>query len=191
VEAGVRSAVLGALDVLQEAGVELVGISGFPLDELMAAFDPILRRELWVVHGARASAQPDHFGPDTLRLILASADVTEAQYTAALADRDRLRSKAAELYGGVDALLSPAAPYVAPVTTPPIDCQEGELETLFTGPFNVTGDPAVVLPCGYAGGLPVGLQLCAAYGADQELLRTAAAVEAVIGFVNPLLSQRN
>jgi aspartyl-tRNA(Asn)/glutamyl-tRNA(Gln) amidotransferase subunit A len=59
-----------------------------------------------------------------------------------------------------------------------------KLETLFTAPFNVTGDRGVVLPCGYSEGLPVGLQLAAAFGADQELLQTAAAVEATLNFVN-------
>ena len=184
----VGAVVRRALETLQEAGVELVEISGFPLTELLSAFDPILRRELWAIHGARASAQPGHFGPDTLRLVLASRDVTDAEYTAALADRDRLRTQVASLYYDVDALLSPAAPYVAPATTPPIDTEEGELETLFTGPFNVTGDPAIVLPCGYADGLPIGLQLAAACGADQELLRTAATVEAALGFVNPFMA---
>jgi 2-dehydropantoate 2-reductase len=188
VQAGVGAVVRRALETLQEAGVELVEISRFPLTGLLSAFDPILRRELWAIHGARASAQPGHFGPDTLRLVLASRDVTDAEYTAALADRDRLRTQVAPLYYDVDALLSPAAPYVAPATTPPIDTEEGELETLFTGPFNVTGDPAVVLPCGYADGLPIGLQLAAAYGTDQELLRTAATVEAALGFVNPFMT---
>jgi aspartyl-tRNA(Asn)/glutamyl-tRNA(Gln) amidotransferase subunit A len=63
------------------------------------------------------------------------------------------------------------------------------LETLFTGPFNVTGDPAIVLPCGYADGLPVGLQLAAAGGTNQELLRTAAAVEEMLGFINPFVTR--
>ncbi len=187
--ADVNAVVLSALDALGEAGAELVEISGFPLTELLAAFDTILRRELWAVHGERASLQPNHFGPETLRLVLATRDVTEDQYAAALAERDRLRAVIAPLYRDVDALLSPAAPFVAPVTTPPIDCPEGELETLFTGPFNVTGDPALVLPCGYADGLPVGLQLAAASGTDQELLRTAAAVEGMLGFVNPFVAR--
>jgi 2-dehydropantoate 2-reductase len=187
---GVGVVIQRALKTLGDNGVELVAISGFPLIGLLAAFEPILRRELWEVHGARASAEPGHFGTDTLRLVLATRGVTETQYAAALADRDRLRTEVAALYRDVDALLSPAAPYVAPATTPPIDTPEGELETLFTGPFNVTGDPAVVLPCGYSEGLPVGLQLAAASGADQELLQTAAAVEATLNFVNPFVAAR-
>ena len=67
----------------------------------------------------------------------------------------------------VDALVTPATPYVAPFTTPPIDTPEGQAEGRFSGQFNVTGDPAVVVPVGFtAGGLPVGIQFSAPRGRD-------------------------
>ena len=45
--------------------------------------------------------------------------------------------------------MKPAAPYVASVTTPTIGTLEGEVEGLFTSIFNLTGVPAIVLPCGF------------------------------------------
>ena len=49
----------------------------------------------------------------------------------------------------------------------------------YTMPFNLTGNPAVSLPCGLAAdGLPVGLQLIARPGEDAALLRVAALFEA-------------
>ena len=49
-------------------------------------------------------------------------------------------------------------------------------------PFNLTGQPAISLPVGRtAAGLPVGLQLVAATGADQLLLSAARALEADLG----------
>ncbi|WP_207539913.1 amidase [Sabulicella rubraurantiaca] len=49
----------------------------------------------------------------------------------------------------------------------------------YTMPFNLTGNPAVSLPCGFAAdGLPVGLQLIARPGEDAVLLRVAALFEA-------------
>src|SRR5262249_4461491 len=50
----------------------------------------------------------------------------------------------------------------------------------FTWPFNITGQPAVSVPCGWTeGGLPMGLQLVGRRGADGLVLRVAAALEAL------------
>jgi amidase len=49
----------------------------------------------------------------------------------------------------------------------------------FTGPFNMTGQPAITLPLYWnAGGLPIGTQLVGAYGREDLLLRVAAQLEA-------------
>src|SRR5262249_48532299 len=50
----------------------------------------------------------------------------------------------------------------------------------FTWPFNLTGHPAVSVPCGWtAEGLPLGLQLVGRRGEDALVLRTAALLERV------------
>jgi Asp-tRNA(Asn)/Glu-tRNA(Gln) amidotransferase A subunit family amidase len=54
------------------------------------------------------------------------------------------------------------------------------MDWAFTWPFNLTGQPAVSIPCGWTkDGLPLGLQLVGRRGADCLVLRVAAAIEAL------------
>ena len=76
---------------------------------------------MWQELGPLARREPERFGPETLRLVLACAAATEAAHFDALARRAELSDAAAAVYAGVDVLVSLAAPYVAPATTPPID----------------------------------------------------------------------
>ena len=56
----------------------------------------------------------------------------------------------------------------------------------WTMPFNMTGHPAISLPCGFGrDGLPIGLQLVGRFRSDAELLRVSALFEAL----NDLLSR--
>jgi 2-dehydropantoate 2-reductase len=164
------------------AGADVVDVDGTALAQIRATFDDIILYEAWQVHGAQVERAPDHFGPETLRLLRTASHVSEAAYHEALAERARLLPATQLLYRDVDLLATPAAPFVAPVTTPPIDTPDGESEGYFTGPFNLTGDPALVLPCGFdPEGLPIGLQLTAAIGHDMSLLACARVVEGLLG----------
>ena len=52
--------------------------------------------------------------------------------------------------------------------------------TAFTYPFNLTGQPAATVPCGFdRNGLPLGLQIVGRYRDDATVLRAAAAFEAI------------
>ena len=56
----------------------------------------------------------------------------------------------------------------------------GRGRSSFTYPFNLTGNPAITLPCGWtAKGLPVGLQFVGRRLEDAVVLRAAAAFEAL------------
>ena len=52
----------------------------------------------------------------------------------------------------------------------------------FAVPFNVSGNPAISLPCGLADGLPVGLQLVMPLNEDERLLDFAEDVEEALAF---------
>jgi len=166
--------------------VTLVDVDMTPLQALHPTFEPVILHEAWAEHGRRATDDPAWFGPDTDRLLRLGATVLDEAYRAALALRAELLPAADAVLDGptglvrLDALVGPAVAFVAPPTTPVLDSPEGELEGLFSMTANLTGQPALVLPCGTADGLPVGLQLAGRRNEDAALLAVAAAVEAVL-----------
>ncbi len=187
-EPAVASALADALRRLGERGdlvAEVIELDDAPLRAIDTTFDAILGWEAWRELGPLAEREPERFGPETLRLLRGVSSVSRRQYDDALRTRDQLTGACTLVYASADVLLSPAAPFVAPVTTPPVDTDEGEAEALFTRVHNVTGAPSLVLPCGWADGLPVGLQLSARVGSDSDLLAAAAVVEAALGFARP------
>ena len=80
----------------------------------------------------------------------------------------------------VDVLAGPTVAYPAPAEDPPFGAPEGEVESRYTAPYNLAGNPAISLPCGFAeGNLPAGLQLATAVGGDELLLSVARVYEEV------------
>ncbi|WP_426518049.1 amidase [Diaminobutyricibacter sp. McL0618] len=176
----VRVVVVDAIDRLRDVAV-LVDRDSGALDVLNGVIGDIIHYEAWQVHGAAMTARPGHFGAPTARLFAAAAAIDEERYRHALAERSALLAPALTLLDGLDLLIGPAAPYTAPVVSPPGDTPEGAIEGIFTAPYNVTGQPAIVIPCGATlDGLPVGLQLAAAPGQDALLLAAAAVVECAL-----------
>jgi aspartyl-tRNA(Asn)/glutamyl-tRNA(Gln) amidotransferase subunit A len=104
----------------------------------------------------------------------------------AMMRRSEFYGHAAALLREYDLLLTPTMPMTA--WSADVDCMDGPGGTTientidrvaFTYPFNFTGMPAASVPCGFGpGGLPIGLQIVAARGRDELVLRASAAFEA-------------
>ncbi len=178
----VAAALQQAIDRLAQAHA-VTEVDGSALTEMAETFDHIFLWEVWQVHRSQVERHPERYGPETLRLLRTAATIDRASYQAACRRRDELLPATAEVYRGADVLLTPAAPVTAPATTPPVDTPAGAREGLFTTVFNLTGAPALVLPCGsHSRGLPVGLQLSAPLHADLPLLAAATLIENAIAF---------
>ena len=86
----------------------------------------------------------------------------------------------------VDVLITPTVPY-APPPLPDRDTPRGRwigsaLDMIGnTGGFNLSGHPAISVPAGLVGGLPVGVQVVAARAADRRCLQVAQALQTLAG----------
>ena len=128
------------------------------------------------------------FGPEVKRRIMLgtyalSAGYYDAYYLKALKVRTLIKADFDQAFERCDALLSPTAPTVAfRVGSKTADPLAMYLSDIATIPVNLAGLPAVSLPCGFAGKLPVGLQIIGRAFAEETLLRAAFAYEQNAGW---------
>jgi Asp-tRNA(Asn)/Glu-tRNA(Gln) amidotransferase A subunit family amidase len=185
VTAGVRDALTAALGRLAGAGWEIREITAPWLDELAAWEDTlavIVAREASQVHRDRDQAR---YADGTRALLAFGAGVSDRQYAAALRQRVELTAAIEASLSGVAALAGPAVGYPAPEQDPPFGTDTDHGEGRFTGPYNLSGHPAVSLPVPLGGILPAGLQLAGRRGGDHALLQVAAAAESLLAGGSP------
>ncbi len=98
-------------------------------------------------------------------------------YLNGLEDVKRYTDSISDLFNTVDIILTPTVAFPAPEEDPEIGSEELD-EMIFTGPFNISGHPAVTLNMGFTDEeLPIGMQLVGPHFHDQELLQIAYQLE--------------
>ena len=174
---GVREVVALAHARLGRYGAILSTVAIPELDAVNRGLMTIAAPEAALIHERMLAARPNGYAPGTRAQIEAGAKVSAVDYVRAQRLRIRLRQVVDGLFGRVDVLLSPAVAFVAPARDPALDDEDGDGELLSSGLANMTGHPALSLPCGFSEGLPVGLQLIGPSDRDGDFLAAAAAVE--------------
>ena len=140
-------------------------------------------RELEVIaERTGATVGPDGVEPATWRFAEQGRAVPATAYVANVEAMHRYsRTLCAWWDEGNDLLVTPTMAEAAP---PIGELKGADVERIvrlvpYTAPYNVSGQPAIALPLHWtADGLPVGIQLVAAYGGEDVLLRLAAQLEA-------------
>lgn len=186
-EDGVRRAFEDALADLRTRGVSLVDVDIAHADLIASIYLHIVFGDAAAYHGDALDAVPEKYTPNVrLRLEMARYVIAE-DYVRALNGRLALQRDVDRALASVDALVLPTLPIVAPpigAATVDIDGRAEPIRNLMlrlTQLFNLTGHPAVSLPCGTSAGLPCALQLAGRHGQTDRLLQLARAVEEAFG----------
>jgi aspartyl-tRNA(Asn)/glutamyl-tRNA(Gln) amidotransferase subunit A len=119
--------------------------------------------------------------------ILRAREMSAADYVALLADRARIIGAVEAAVRGVDALLMPTVPFVAPPIASLAEQPEFVRVNLLIlrnpSLVNFLDRCAITLPMQRQGELPVGLSLVGEHGGDKRLISLALGVEAVLAEV--------
>jgi aspartyl-tRNA(Asn)/glutamyl-tRNA(Gln) amidotransferase subunit A len=213
---GVREAVGRAVERLAGLGASVEAVTLPHADYALSAYYLIapaecssnLARYDGVRYGLRVGPDGDveamnlrtrgaGFGDEVKRRIMLgtyslSAGYYDAYYGQAQKVRTLVIRDFEEAFSQVDVIVGPTSPTVAfPLGAKTGDPLAMYLCDLFTIPANLSGVPAVSLPCGLADVLPVGVQIMGRLADERTVLRAAYALEDAIGFGErpPLLAE--
>jgi aspartyl-tRNA(Asn)/glutamyl-tRNA(Gln) amidotransferase subunit A len=132
------------------------------------------RREALESHAGLFPERAEDYGDDVRSSLQGAVELTDTEVDSAGRFRQGVREQLNEVFGELDLLLTPTLPVVAP----PYGEGTRTVLTRLTALFNLTGWPALALPCGPAeGGLPASVQLAAPSGRDALVLAAGAALE--------------
>ena len=192
VDPGVAAAVSTAVAKLETLGHAVVE-TALPLDGWNQAFGPLVLAEERRERGDLLQRCPDVLSDYVRKSLAAAQTLGEDEIAAGRAAHRRYRTRIAALFETWDAIATPATAVTAfPFDQRPKRIAGREVDWLwgafpFAVPFNVSGNPAVSLPCGLADGLPVGLQLVMPLNRDERLLDFAEDVEEALAFDRSLM----
>jgi aspartyl-tRNA(Asn)/glutamyl-tRNA(Gln) amidotransferase subunit A len=176
----VAALVRRAIDGLAAAGAEVTEVHLPTAAEVVAVLNTILAPEAAAAHVQWLEEQPEGYSPAVREKLEKGLQIPAADYVAARRAAEHLKARCLEALERVDLILSGTTPTPAPPLGAPRTPATHDALVSRTGIWNVTGLPAVTVPCGFtAGGLPVGLQVAGRPYAEALILRAAAAVEAM------------
>ncbi|MCX6069121.1 MAG: amidase, partial [Chloroflexi bacterium] len=129
-------------------------------------------------HRQRLEEQPLGFGEDVRQRLQNGAATTSSQYALARRTQSEMRRRMELFFENYDILLMPSTPIPAPLIAGSDALAQARRLTRFTAPFNLTGLPALSVPCGFSSeGLPFGLQIISQAWGEAKVLQAGQAYE--------------
>ena len=180
----VERAIQASVDKLRSAGAEVRTAALPHAAQIAPVYLHLVLADAAAYHARTLEQRPDAYTPNVrLRLEMGRAILAE-DYLRAMRGKEILQREVTRALDGVDALVLPSLAIEAPpigAAKVPVKGGSEVVRTIMlrcTQPFNLSGHPAISLPCGLTrAGLPIGLQLVGHNHRTPDLLATALAVE--------------
>ena len=179
----IAGAVRGAIDALARAGAEVVELRWPRAAEYAKAASAILGVEARAYHEGTFPGRSAEYGPLVRARLESQGDVDAETYARSMKLLLETRAGGADRdLEGVDVLAMPTVPSRAWTIEEAKEIPRPSEWTRITRIFDLTGQPAISIPCGTdPGGLPIGLQFAARMWDEAAALRAARAYELVGG----------
>ncbi len=176
-ESRAREAFERTLAGLEAAGVELRRVNVMDdIDEIARRHYDLIYREFALEHRDWFAEWAPLYRPASAHMAVAGAELDDEVIGIGRRSGLMLRARLGEVLDdlGADAWVMPAA-------TGPAPRGQGHTgDPAMSTPWTHAGMPALTLPAGAIDGLPLGLQLAGAFGADAGLLATARRIDAAL-----------
>ncbi|HEX3883053.1 MAG TPA: amidase [Stellaceae bacterium] len=170
-----------ACRTLESLGATVTAITVSPLIDFADANRIIMISEAFALHEQDFRTRPQIFGRHMFARIGLGAFLSAADYVEATRQRRELCAEFAAAMAGIDAVVSANATGPAPR----IDAV-GTWSTFnrasYTAPYNITGLPALSVPIGFEGGLPLAFQIAGKPFAEAVVMRIGHAFEQATEF---------
>jgi aspartyl-tRNA(Asn)/glutamyl-tRNA(Gln) amidotransferase subunit A len=186
-DADVERGVLAAIEKLRKKGAVVTEVPLPHAHDIAAVYLHLVLGDAAEYHARTLLSRPEDYTPNVrLRLEMARYVLAE-DYIRALRGKAVIAGDVDRALAGVDALILPSLAIPAPpigASTMPVKGGPEPVRALMlrcTQPFNLSGHPAISLPCGTTpAGLPIGLQLVGHKGGTPELVQAALGVEGTL-----------
>lgn len=177
-DAVVIDALQSAAVMLEQLGARITPVDLPQLRQMAQANGLMTISDGAAYHRQRVSDHPEQFGADVRERLQAGVSASAADYSQARRTQTMMKRWLATFFEEYDLLMLPTTPLTATFIEGCNSVEQARRLTRFTAPFNMTGFPAISLPCGFTSeGLPIGLQLVAPPWQEAKLLRGAYAYE--------------
>ena len=179
----IAAAVRGAIEALARAGADVREIRWPRAADYAKAASAILGVEARAYHEGAFPGRSSEYGPLVRARLASQGDVDADTYARSMKLLLEARAGGADRdLEGIDVLAMPTVPTRAWTIEQAKEIARPSEWTRITRIFDLTGQPAISVPCGMDGdGLPIGLQFAARMWDESAALRAARAYELVRG----------